>query len=168
MYISAFGERNDLSSSGIIKNGLDHENKDIESDTNRNVTSSKRRNGLIKKANVISTLCGVKILLVIFSPSAQPNSVEQNFRTHREAVMQILSSQITYLEMKIEEEMKINQALREAEKVRPPISELSLSELQSMKHNIDMLRSHVVQKLMKVHAQAKIAQIGSGSFFGYS
>nr|GLL47027.1 agamous-like MADS-box protein AGL61 [Ipomoea trifida] len=74
------------------------------------------------------------------NPTAQPNSVEQNFRTHHEAVMQIL----------------------------PPISELSLSELQSMKHNIDMLRSHVVQKLMKVHAQAKIAQMGSGSFFGYS
>nr|GMD84030.1 agamous-like MADS-box protein AGL61 [Ipomoea batatas] len=102
------------------------------------------------------------------NPTAQPNSVEQNFRTHCEAVMQILSSQITNLKMKIEEEMKINQALREAEKVRPPISELSLSELQSMKHNIDMLRSHVVQKLMKVHAQAKIAQMGSGSFFGYS
>nr|GMC87800.1 agamous-like MADS-box protein AGL61 [Ipomoea batatas] len=35
----------------------------IESNTNCTVTSSKRRNGLIKKANVISTLCGVKILL---------------------------------------------------------------------------------------------------------
>nr|GMC97919.1 agamous-like MADS-box protein AGL61 [Ipomoea batatas]GMD92417.1 agamous-like MADS-box protein AGL61 [Ipomoea batatas] len=82
--------------------------------------------------------------------------------------MQILSSQITYLEMKIEEVMKVNQTLRETEKVMPPISELPLSELQSMKHNMEMLRSHVVQKLMQVHAQARIAQMANGSSFGYS
>ncbi|XP_031117003.1 agamous-like MADS-box protein AGL61 [Ipomoea triloba] len=91
----------------------------IESDTNRNVTFSKRPNGLIKKANEISTLCGVEILWMIFAPSgkpytfsnpsmdailtkyfganptAQPNSAKQNFHPHREAVKQILSSQIT-------------------------------------------------------------------------
>ncbi|XP_031116900.1 agamous-like MADS-box protein AGL61 [Ipomoea triloba] len=130
----------------------------IESDTYRNVTFSKRRSGLI---NEISTVCGAEILMVIFSPSgkphtfsnssmdailtkyfganptAQPNYAEQNFRVHREVVMQILSSQITYFEMKIEEEMKVNQTLRETE------------------------------KLMQVHAQARIAQIGSCSFFGY-
>nr|GLL47025.1 agamous-like MADS-box protein AGL61 [Ipomoea trifida] len=91
------------------------------------------------------------ILTKYFSanPTAQPNTAEQNFRAHCEVVMQILSSQITYLEMKIEEVMKVNQTLRETEKVMPPISELPLSELQSMKHNMEMLRSHVVQKLMR-------------------
>ncbi|XP_019179194.1 PREDICTED: agamous-like MADS-box protein AGL61 [Ipomoea nil] len=161
----------------------------IESDTSRSVAFSKRRNGLIKKANEISTLCGVEILLVIFShsgkaytfsnpgmdailtkyfganPTAQPNPAEQNLRAHREALMQIMSSQINYLEMQIEEEMKVNKALREAEKVNPPISELPLSELPSMKHKMEMLRDLVLQKLMQVPGQA---HLDTSSLFGYS
>ncbi|XP_019179196.1 PREDICTED: agamous-like MADS-box protein AGL62 [Ipomoea nil] len=166
----------------------------IESDTSRSVAFSKRRNGLIKKANEISTLCGVEILLVIFSPSgkaytfsnpgmdailtkyfganptAQPYPAEQvpaeqNLRAHREALMQIMSSQINYLEMQIEEEIKVNKVLREAEKVNPPISELPLSELPSMKHKMEMLRDLVLQKLLQVPGQA---HLDTSSLFGYS
>nr|AFP17796.1 transcription factor PI variant 1 [Hedyosmum orientale] len=41
--------------------------KRIENSTNRQVTYSKRRNGLIKKAKEISVLCDSKISLIIFS-----------------------------------------------------------------------------------------------------
>ncbi|XP_019183831.1 PREDICTED: agamous-like MADS-box protein AGL61 [Ipomoea nil] len=153
----------------------------IENDAQRSGTFSKRRDGLIKKANEISTLCGVEMLLVFFSPSgkaytfsnpnmdtilkkyfgdnpmAQTNFTEQHLPAQQEVNMQIQYSRITDLEMQIQDQMKLNQALRDAEKARPPISDLPLSELQAMKHRMEMLRCDVLQAKMKVHAQAKIA-----------
>ncbi|KAL6572451.1 hypothetical protein OROMI_013409 [Orobanche minor] len=45
--------------------------KKIENTTNRQVTFSKRRNGLIKKAYELSVLCDVDVALVMFSPSGR-------------------------------------------------------------------------------------------------
>ncbi|XP_019183833.1 PREDICTED: agamous-like MADS-box protein AGL61 [Ipomoea nil] len=153
----------------------------IENDAHRSVIFSQRRRGLIKKANEISTWCGVEMLLVLISPSgkaytfskpnmdtilknyfgdnplAQTNFAEQHLRAQQEVNMQIQYSRITDLEMQIQDQMKLNHALRDAKKARPPISDLPLSELQAMKHRIEMLRSYVLQAKMKVHAQAIIS-----------
>ncbi|KAE8725028.1 hypothetical protein F3Y22_tig00009023pilonHSYRG00152 [Hibiscus syriacus] len=45
--------------------------KRIENNTNRQVTFSKRRNGLIKKAYELSILCDIDIALIMFSPSGR-------------------------------------------------------------------------------------------------
>ncbi|NP_001290511.1 MADS-box transcription factor 2 [Elaeis guineensis] len=45
--------------------------KRIENSTNRQVTFSKRRNGIIKKAREISVLCDAQVSLVIFSSSGK-------------------------------------------------------------------------------------------------
>ncbi|KAH0990012.1 hypothetical protein GBA52_001495 [Prunus armeniaca] len=45
--------------------------KMIENTTNRQVTYSKRRNGLIKKAYELSVLCDVDVALIMFSPSGR-------------------------------------------------------------------------------------------------
>ncbi|KAJ0087188.1 hypothetical protein Patl1_08867 [Pistacia atlantica] len=45
--------------------------KRIENKTNRQVTFSKRRNGLIKKAYELSVLCDVDVALIMFSPSGR-------------------------------------------------------------------------------------------------
>ncbi|XP_030537843.1 agamous-like MADS-box protein AGL104 [Rhodamnia argentea] len=45
--------------------------KRIENTTSRQVTFSKRRNGLIKKAYELSVLCDVDVALVMFSPSGR-------------------------------------------------------------------------------------------------
>ncbi|KAJ9166298.1 hypothetical protein P3X46_021072 [Hevea brasiliensis] len=45
--------------------------KRIENTTNRQVTYSKRRNGLIKKAYELSVLCDVDVALIMFSPSGR-------------------------------------------------------------------------------------------------
>ncbi|KAF1865278.1 hypothetical protein Lal_00004652 [Lupinus albus] len=47
--------------------------KRIENTTNRQVTFSKRRNGLIKKAYELSILCDIDIALIMFSPSGRLN-----------------------------------------------------------------------------------------------
>ncbi|CAL8997066.1 unnamed protein product [Prunus brigantina] len=45
--------------------------KRIENSSNRQVTYSKRRNGIIKKAKEITVLCDAKVSLVIFSSSGK-------------------------------------------------------------------------------------------------
>ncbi|CAL5340152.1 unnamed protein product [Camellia sinensis] len=40
----------------------------IENATSRQVTFSKRRNGLLKKAFELSVLCDAEVALIIFSP----------------------------------------------------------------------------------------------------
>ncbi|XWS21258.1 hypothetical protein CRYUN_Cryun30bG0040200 [Craigia yunnanensis] len=45
--------------------------KRIENTTNRQVTFSKRRNGLIKKAYELSVLCDFDVALIMFSPSGR-------------------------------------------------------------------------------------------------
>ncbi|KAL9447115.1 hypothetical protein AB3S75_014732 [Citrus x aurantiifolia] len=45
--------------------------KRIENATNRQVTFSKRRNGLVKKAYELSVLCDVDVALIMFSPSGR-------------------------------------------------------------------------------------------------
>ncbi|KAL6861284.1 hypothetical protein ACP4OV_016984 [Aristida adscensionis] len=47
--------------------------KRIENSTNRQVTFSKRRNGLVKKAYELSVLCDIDIALIMFSPSHRLN-----------------------------------------------------------------------------------------------
>ena len=42
--------------------------KRIENATSRQVTFSKRRNGLLKKAFELSVLCDAEVALVVFSP----------------------------------------------------------------------------------------------------
>ncbi|RDX68490.1 MADS-box protein SOC1, partial [Mucuna pruriens] len=42
--------------------------KRIENATSRQVTFSKRRNGLLKKAYELSVLCDAEVALIIFSP----------------------------------------------------------------------------------------------------
>ncbi|PKU68106.1 agamous-like MADS-box protein AGL62 [Dendrobium catenatum] len=46
--------------------------KRIEEEQKRQVCFSKRRQGLFKKASELSTLCGVEVAVVIFSPAGKP------------------------------------------------------------------------------------------------
>ncbi|CAN1274315.1 Agamous-like MADS-box protein AGL104 [Linum perenne] len=54
------------------------EMKRIENTTNRQVTFSKRRNGLIKKAYELSVLCDVDVALIMFSPSGRLSFFSRN------------------------------------------------------------------------------------------
>ncbi|XP_071688134.1 agamous-like MADS-box protein AGL11 [Rutidosis leptorrhynchoides] len=46
--------------------------KRIENPTNRQVTFSKRRDGLLKKSIELSILCDAQVALIVFSPSGKP------------------------------------------------------------------------------------------------
>ncbi|XP_019185048.1 PREDICTED: MADS-box transcription factor 23-like [Ipomoea nil] len=146
----------------------------IENDVQRNVSFSKRRFGLFKKASEISTLCGVEILVVVFPlnqakvytfgslsvPSVlrkyiaesenrtiEANDAEELLRSQEEANIRNMNHQINVLEAQIQHEMNVNKALTEAAKGMPSISNLPLAELLPMKQKMEILRSKVLQML---------------------
>ncbi|KAL5772000.1 hypothetical protein ACOSQ2_011925 [Xanthoceras sorbifolium] len=50
------------------------EMKMVRDNNLRQVTFSKRRNGLFKKANELATLCAAQVAIVVFSPGGKPFS----------------------------------------------------------------------------------------------
>ncbi|GMI85980.1 AGAMOUS-like 29 [Hibiscus trionum] len=50
------------------------EMKMVKDSSSRQVTFSKRRTGLFKKANELATLCAVQVAIVVFSPGGKPYS----------------------------------------------------------------------------------------------
>ncbi|XP_008374555.1 agamous-like MADS-box protein AGL65 isoform X1 [Malus domestica] len=61
--------------------------KKLESSGNRQVTFSKRRNGILKKAKELSILCDVDIVLLMFSPTGRPTL----FQGERSNIEEIIS-----------------------------------------------------------------------------
>nr|GMC76323.1 agamous-like MADS-box protein AGL61 [Ipomoea batatas] len=146
----------------------------IENDTHRIVAFLKRRFGLFKKASEISTLCGVEILVVVFSPNKEKvytfgspsvkavldryvaesenrrieaSVTEELLRSRKEADIGFLNLQINVLEAAIQHEMEVKEALTEAAKGMPSISNLPLADLLSMKQQMEILQSNVFQIL---------------------
>ncbi|KAI3672985.1 hypothetical protein L6452_39090 [Arctium lappa] len=62
--------------------------KKIENTTNRQVTFSKRRNGLIKKAYELSVLCDVDVALIMFSPSGRASIFSGNRRLQNQEYLE--------------------------------------------------------------------------------
>nr|GLL20463.1 agamous-like MADS-box protein AGL29 [Ipomoea trifida]GLL20464.1 agamous-like MADS-box protein AGL29 [Ipomoea trifida]GLL20466.1 agamous-like MADS-box protein AGL29 [Ipomoea trifida] len=87
--------------------------------------------------------------------------------------MRAMTSQINVLEAQIDEEKMVDQALREAEKGRPSISDLQLPELQSMQHRMETLLLQVNEKLnmfsiMEAQSQAMETRFGANDGAGPS
>ncbi|TQD72741.1 hypothetical protein C1H46_041732 [Malus baccata] len=60
--------------------------KRIDDKIRRQVTFSKRRTGLIKKARELSVLCGVDVGLVIFSPKGRLYEFCSGERTYKRLI----------------------------------------------------------------------------------
>ncbi|KAK6945932.1 Transcription factor, MADS-box [Dillenia turbinata] len=113
----------------------------IEKKNHLQVTFSKRRSGLFKKASELSTLCGVEVAIVVFSPAEkafsfghpnvdsvvdrflsrnvtpQPNNAAlQMVEARRNANVRELNMQLTQLQNQLEAEKKRGEALEEARK----------------------------------------------------
>ncbi|KAI7725218.1 hypothetical protein M8C21_015176, partial [Ambrosia artemisiifolia] len=65
---SGFFSRSYIVSMGRVKLKI----KRLENISNRQVTFSKRRNGILKKAKELSVLCDIDIILLLFSPTGKP------------------------------------------------------------------------------------------------
>lgn len=108
----------------------------MANDNNRLVTFSKRRSGLFKKASELSTLCGVDIAMIVFSPAkkvfsfghpsvesvvnrylGRTNPAQNSDRTlqlveaHRNAGIRQLNAQLTEKVIQLEAEKKRGEEL---------------------------------------------------------
>ena len=148
----------------------------IKNESNLQVTFSKRRAGLFKKASELCTLCGAEIAIIIFSPGKKIYSfghpcIEsiidrflarnpflntgalQIFQAHRNANINELNMELTEVLKQVEAEKKQGEALENATKAlqrqcwwAAPVEELSMEQLQVLKTSLEMLRKDVARQ----------------------
>ncbi|XP_017240319.1 agamous-like MADS-box protein AGL104 isoform X2 [Daucus carota subsp. sativus] len=131
--------------------------KRIENNTNRQVTYSKRRNGLMKKAFEISVLCEVDVGLLMFSPSGRVSvfagnnkSIEQimtrfvNLPEHEKGVIQS-QEHLNKLIAKLKEEV--------ADQNRQESSVSTDSQLEDLQEELKASKSQVVdmEKRLRIY-----------------
>ncbi|XP_028553680.1 agamous-like MADS-box protein AGL66 [Dendrobium catenatum] len=130
--------------------------KKIENNTNRQVTFSKRRNGLIKKAYEFSVLCDIDIALIMFSPSGRLNCfsgrrriedvIEKciNVREHDKGGYAIYLSYLmrTLSKLKYENDMATHQANPEMLNINSKVEELQV-ELNACQQQLQILEKHL-------------------------
>ncbi|XP_052722842.1 truncated transcription factor CAULIFLOWER C isoform X4 [Vigna angularis] len=137
----------------------------IENKINRQVTFSKRRSGLLKKAFELSVLCDAEVALIVFSSrgklfqysSTDINKIVERYRQCRYSKLQTgdsseLESQSSYHEfLKLRakyESLERTQRHFQGEELEP----LSFKELQSLEKQLDitlaLTRQQQTKKLM--------------------
>ncbi|KAK6945790.1 Transcription factor, MADS-box [Dillenia turbinata] len=134
------------------------------------VTFSKRRAGLFKKANELVTLCGAKVALIVFSPGKnvysfgypQVDSVVDQFLSGRSSLskhktdekMIELNAELTQVLEQLEIERKRGKELDEAIKAsamqnwwESPIEQLTVEQLQTLKAALDKLKEEIGEEI---------------------
>ena len=140
---------------------------------NLQVTFSKRRSGLFKKASELCTLCGVEVAIIVFSPGKKiysfghpcvesiidrlltrnplPNSnALQLFEAHRSANVRDLNMQLTQVLNQLEMAKKRGDALKQMRKAsqvecwwEAPVEELGYEQLEILKASLENLKKNV-------------------------
>ncbi|KAL2324304.1 hypothetical protein Fmac_023362 [Flemingia macrophylla] len=155
------------------------EMKKMSNESNLQVTFSKRRSGLFKKASELCTLCGVDVALVVFSPGEKvfsfghpnvdavidryltqgppPNSDTMQFiEAHRIANVRELNAQLTHINMQLDAERKRNEELLSLKKAAQaqqwwalPIEELGRAHLEQYKVALEELKKQVDRAMLQ-------------------
>ncbi|XVE94088.1 hypothetical protein REPUB_Repub01dG0250700 [Reevesia pubescens] len=154
----------------------------MKNDINLQVTFSKRRSGLFKKASELCTLCGAEIGILVFSPGnkvfsfghpqignvidrylnknpSENSGTLQLIEDHRNANVRELNMQLTELASQLDIEKKrgqeLNQMKRESQNYwwEAPIEQLSLPQLQQMKSTLEELKKTLEKQADKLLVQ---------------
>ncbi|GMI70600.1 hypothetical protein HRI_000729300 [Hibiscus trionum] len=150
----------------------------MTNESNLNVTFSKRRAGLFKKASELSTLCGVELAIVVFSPAKRVYSfghpsvdtvidrylgcnapetsiTSQMVVANRESNIHQLNMELTQIESQLEAKKKLGEELNQIKKAnqqqcrwQSPIEELDLSQLQQLKSALEVLKKKVQVQML--------------------
>ncbi|XWS67525.1 hypothetical protein CRYUN_Cryun04dG0013900 [Craigia yunnanensis] len=152
-------------------------------DSNLQVTFSKRRSGLFKKASELCTLCGAEIAIVVFSPGKkvfsfghpelgnvidrylgrnppETSGTLQLIEAHRNANVRELNMQLTEVVSQLEAEKMRGEELNQMRKAsqnqywwEAPIDELSLPQLQQLKSALEEMKKNVSKQAEKLLIQ---------------
>lgn len=154
------------------------EMKLVKNSSSRQVTFSKRRTGVFKKANELATLCGAEVAIVTFSPGGKPfsfghpsvDAVTNRF-LHRSnptirsrsnnggssgnngLVMEKLNQQFMKLMRDKQVEKKKGKMLDKALK-KNNLEGLDLKELQKLKDSLEKLKDDVNECVKQVEASS--------------
>ncbi|XP_050890862.1 agamous-like MADS-box protein AGL62 [Lathyrus oleraceus] len=159
------------------------EMKKMSNESHLQVTFSKRRSGLFKKASELCTLCGIDIALVVFSPSEkvfsfgqpniytiidrylsqippQNNNTMQFIEARRNANVRDLNAQLTELNNTLDAEKKLGDELsriRKAVEVQfwwaCPFERMNMAQLELLKKALEQLKILVVEHAHNVLIQ---------------
>ncbi|KAL6517531.1 hypothetical protein OROMI_033232 [Orobanche minor] len=162
----------------------------IENETNRQVTFSKRRAGLFKKASELSTLCGVESAIVVFSPSEKAHSfgspsvetITNRFLNQTGNIQLLMAhtnptthhhhhqrnQELTDLERRLEVE---NRHKKEQNRMRkanttPNLCELSYKQLKELKKSLMSLK-HGLETKMKNATNVQVSNPDVGIRGGF-
>ncbi|KAL8495417.1 hypothetical protein ACS0TY_019526 [Phlomoides rotata] len=138
----------------------------IENATSRQVTFSKRRNGLLKKAFELSVLCDAEVALIIFSPrgklyefaSSSMHETIERYQKHTKEIqannppvehnMQHLKQEAACMMKKIEQlETSKRKLLGEG------LSTCSIDELQQLEQQLERSVTTIRARKMQVYKQ---------------
>ncbi|XP_021274111.1 floral homeotic protein PMADS 1-like isoform X2 [Herrania umbratica] len=116
--------------------------KKIENTTNRQVTYSKRRNGIFKKAQELTVLCDAKVSLIMFSSSGKfhefisPNiSTKTFFDLYQKTLgIDLWSSHYEKMQENYRRLKEINNRLRREirQRIGEDLDDLNIKELQAL------------------------------------
>ncbi|XP_022774003.1 floral homeotic protein PMADS 1-like [Durio zibethinus] len=121
--------------------------KRIENSTNRQVTYSKRRNGIFKKAQELTVLCDAKVSLIMFSSTGKlrefvsPNISTKTFFDlyQRTSGIDLWSSHYEKMQENYRRLEEINKKLRRdiRQRVGGDLNDLNIKELQALEAEMD-------------------------------
>ncbi|XP_047338716.1 MADS-box protein SOC1-like [Impatiens glandulifera] len=140
----------------------------IENATSRQVTFSKRRNGLLKKAFELSVLCDAKVALIVFSPKGKlyefaSSSMQETIERYNQHTKDNRTDNVNHVD-----EEKTQHLKQEAESMAKKIELLEVSkrkllgecigsctfeELQQLEHQLDRSVSTIRARKMQVFQQ---------------
>ncbi|KAJ4958280.1 hypothetical protein NE237_025391 [Protea cynaroides] len=149
--------------------------KRIQNLDHRQVTFSKRRKGIFKKASELCILCGVEIALIVFSPAGKVfsfghssvNSVINRFigwspvaQSNNDGSIRELSQRLTEVNEELETEKKrglmIPDELKKGKMQQfwweEPIDKLDMNELRQVKVAMEKLRKNVMKRAEMMEA----------------
>ncbi|XP_038681226.1 agamous-like MADS-box protein AGL62 [Tripterygium wilfordii] len=156
------------------------EMKKMENESNLQVTFSKRRTGLFKKACELCTLCGADVAIIVFSPgnkvfsfghpdvetiidrfltrhTPSTSGALQLVEAHRNASLRDLNFQLTQVldlleaeRKRGEELMKIRRACRAHCWWETPVEEMSRPQLEQLKSALEDLKKNVTHHAEKL------------------
>ncbi|KAJ9153203.1 hypothetical protein P3X46_026668 [Hevea brasiliensis] len=158
------------------------EMKMVKDSNSRQVTFSKRRSGIFKKAHELATLCAAQIAIVVFSPGGKPFSfghpsvepVVERFLNDKgkkstkvynfcrsEARLEKLNNQLLDLQRQLQFEKKKEQLLQKAMKANEipnlePLDEMSVDKLLKFKKALEELREKMKARVVEMEASSSL------------
>ncbi|OAY50647.1 agamous-like MADS-box protein AP3 [Manihot esculenta] len=136
--------------------------KRIENSTNRQVTYSKRRNGLFKKANELTVLCDARVSIIMFSTSGKlheyispSTTTKQVFDQYQKTLgVDIWSSQYEKMQETLKKLKEANMNLRREIRKRMGecLNDMSFEDLRGLEQDMDTALNVIRERKNRVIA----------------